>query len=297
MRVVTCSRSASIPRPVRAETGKTSTSPASASSCVAARTETVRARSSRSTLLTTTTSGTPAGARRSAMKRSPGPIALLAVEHEQRGVGLGQLVLDAPLHPLGERVARALDARAGRRGRAGRRRAVATPRIARRVVWGLSETIATLWPTSALTIVDLPTFGRPARATKPARVGARSPRQDLAPAARASRRRRSRGPCPSRCRTPWTIASRRSAVRGGQITTSPSSRGPATTRSSPSTGNDSTSVGPVHAAVLAVELGDPRPRRPTRRPRGRRRPRPRPAPAPRGARPRARAARPTARPR
>src|SRR3954449_2571953 len=45
--------------------------------------------------------------------------------------------------------------------------AVATPRIARRVVCGLSETIATFWPTIALTRVDLPTLGRPARATKP----------------------------------------------------------------------------------------------------------------------------------
>ena len=47
---------------------------------------------------------------------------------------------------------------------------VATPRIARRVVCGLSETIAILRPTIALTSVDLPTFGRPASATKPARV-------------------------------------------------------------------------------------------------------------------------------
>src|SRR3954452_15496956 len=37
----------------------------------------------------------------------------------------------------------------------------------RRVVCGLSETIATLPPQSALTSVDLPTFGRPATATKP----------------------------------------------------------------------------------------------------------------------------------
>ena len=42
----------------------------------------------------------------------PGPAdALLAVDHEQRGVGLGQLGLDAALHALGERVARALHAR------------------------------------------------------------------------------------------------------------------------------------------------------------------------------------------
>ena len=45
-----------------------------------------------------------------------------------------------------------------------------TPRIARRVVCGLSDTIATLWPTIELTSVDLPTLGRPASATKPERV-------------------------------------------------------------------------------------------------------------------------------
>jgi hypothetical protein len=37
--------------------------------------------------------------------------ALLAVEHEQHGVGLVELVLDAALHALGQRVARALHAR------------------------------------------------------------------------------------------------------------------------------------------------------------------------------------------
>src|SRR6185437_6171228 len=37
----------------------------------------------------------------------------------------------------------------------------------RRVVCGLSETIATLPPQSALTSVDFPTFGRPATATNP----------------------------------------------------------------------------------------------------------------------------------
>ena len=75
--------------------------------------------------------------------------ALLAVEQQQDGVGLGELVLDALLHPLGERVARALDARqVGQHElpRIGRVRRVATPRIARRVVCGLSETIATFWP-------------------------------------------------------------------------------------------------------------------------------------------------------
>ena len=43
------------------------------------------------------------------------------------------------------------------------------PRIARRVVCGRTETIATWLPTIALTRVDLPTLGRPARPTKPER--------------------------------------------------------------------------------------------------------------------------------
>ena len=43
-----------------------------------------------------------------------------------------------------------------------------------RVVCGLSETIATFWPTSRLTRVDLPTFGRPTTVTKPAWNGART---------------------------------------------------------------------------------------------------------------------------
>ena len=46
--------------------------------------------------------------------------------------------------------------------------AVDDPAIRRRVVCGLSETIATLPPASAFTSVDLPTFGRPATATNPA---------------------------------------------------------------------------------------------------------------------------------
>ena len=43
------------------------------------------------------------------MKRSPGPIALLAVDDEQHRVGALELVLDPALHALGEHVARALD--------------------------------------------------------------------------------------------------------------------------------------------------------------------------------------------
>src|SRR3954470_9838587 len=41
------------------------------------------------------------------------------------------------------------------------------PKMRRRVVCGLSETIATLPPASALTSVDFPTLGRPATATNP----------------------------------------------------------------------------------------------------------------------------------
>ena len=45
-----------------------------------------------------------------AMKRSPGPIPCSPLTTQQRGVGVRQLALDAPLHALGQRVARALDA-------------------------------------------------------------------------------------------------------------------------------------------------------------------------------------------
>src|SRR4051794_18413714 len=69
-------------------------------------------------------------------------------------------------------------------------RSVATPRIARRVVCGRLETMTTWEPTIALTRVDLPTFGRPARPMKPDLLIAALPGR--APAAPASRRRRSR---------------------------------------------------------------------------------------------------------
>jgi hypothetical protein len=69
------------------------------------------------------------------------------------------------LHAAGELVARALDAR-----EVGEDHLHVVAGRARRVVCGLSDTIATLRPTIALTSVDLPTFGRPARATKPERV-------------------------------------------------------------------------------------------------------------------------------
>src|SRR6195952_2467012 len=49
---------------------------------------------------------------------------------------------------------------------------ITMPRISARVVCTLRETIVTLEPTSALTSVDLPTFGAPISATKPQLVAA-----------------------------------------------------------------------------------------------------------------------------
>src|SRR5713226_9687241 len=46
---------------------------------------------------------------------------------------------------------------------------VFTPRIRVRVVCGLGLSIASLAPTRAFSNVDLPTFGRPTKATKPQR--------------------------------------------------------------------------------------------------------------------------------
>ena len=64
--------------------------------------------------------------------------------------------------------------------------AIAMPRISARVVCTLRETIVTLEPTSALTSVDLPTFGAPISATKPQRVAAAG--DGPSPAAQPSRR-------------------------------------------------------------------------------------------------------------
>src|SRR5687767_11180293 len=45
-----------------------------------------------------------------------------------------------------------------------------TPTIRVRVVWGLSETIASFWPTMRLSSVDFPALGRPMRAMVPHRM-------------------------------------------------------------------------------------------------------------------------------
>src|SRR5712671_1240361 len=46
-----------------------------------------------------------------------------------------------------------------------------TPRMRERVVCGLGETMASFWPSSRLSSVLFPTFGRPTMAAKPARCG------------------------------------------------------------------------------------------------------------------------------
>ena len=113
-------RSSDTPVPFGALIGKIS--PCRSSSAAAGSASTVRARSSWSTLFTAITTGTPRRAQRRGDEAVAGADLLLAVEHEQRGVGVVQLALHPALHPLGEHVARALHARAGRPARAASRR-------------------------------------------------------------------------------------------------------------------------------------------------------------------------------
>ena len=117
-----------------------------------------------------------------AMKRSPGPDALLAVEHAAaRRRRRRARARRAPACAGSARRAGA-GRRAGRRARAARRRA-----SRRRGSRGASSAACRrrsrpCRPTIALTSVDLPTFGRPASATKPdaASLGRRDPGHDLA---------------------------------------------------------------------------------------------------------------------
>ena len=120
----------------------------------------MRARSSRSTLFSTVTVGTPARFSASAMKRSPGPISCSPFSTNSA----------ASASASARSTWRCMRSVSASRGRwtPGRSTStscqsspVATPRISRRVVCGLSETIATLPPTIWFTSVDLPAFGRP----------------------------------------------------------------------------------------------------------------------------------------
>ncbi len=100
----------SSPSPGLALIGKTSSTPSI--SAASGSTGTSSFGPSLSALLTAqiTGSSAPAPSRARAMKRSPGPNALLAVDHDQRQVRFGQLALDPVLHALGEDVAGPLHA-------------------------------------------------------------------------------------------------------------------------------------------------------------------------------------------
>jgi len=176
------------PVPRAAEMGKISASrPNSASSSAApCSARTMCGLSSRSALLTAIVTGVPVPDSASAMKRSPGPPTPWTPSTTKRTAS--QSASSCSTRRCMRDVSMSRGTACQSPGR------VATPRIARRVVCGLSETIATFWPTIALTSVDLPTLGRPASAMKPDRVIA--PIRGSPPAAPASRRRRSHDPCP-----------------------------------------------------------------------------------------------------
>ena len=84
------------------------------------------------------------------MKRSPGPTPCSPLSISSAASASVELVLHAPRHARGQRVARALHAGQVDQHELRSRRCGATPRIARRVVCGRSETIATFSPTIAL---------------------------------------------------------------------------------------------------------------------------------------------------
>src|SRR4051794_7199095 len=156
-----------MPVPLRADTGKMSSpTPSSDAACSAC---TMCGRSRRSTLLRAMTTGHGALASTLAIQRSPGPTPCSALSTiSATSVSLSSRSTRRCMRTVRLSSGRCTPGRSVSTSCASSR--VATPRIARRVVCGLSDTIATFWPTIALTSVDLPTFGRPARATSPARV-------------------------------------------------------------------------------------------------------------------------------
>src|SRR5215211_1847449 len=182
-----CWTSSATPAPERALTGNTS--PSTPSSAAASSARAVRGRSKRSTLFTAVTAGSPTFRSARAMKRSPAPTCCSPFTRNSA----------ASASPSARSTCCCIRSVSTSRGRCTPGRSTrtscqsspdATPRISRRVVWGLSDTIATLPPTIRFTSVDLPTFGRPAMATKPERVTGRGAPE---PAGRAYPRGRSRG--------------------------------------------------------------------------------------------------------
>ena len=111
-------------------------------------------------MFSTVTAGTPARFSASAMKRSPGPISCSPFSTNSA----------ASASASARSTWRCMRSVSASRGRCTPGRStstscqsspVAMPRISRRVVCGLSETIATFPPTIRFTSVDLPAFGRP----------------------------------------------------------------------------------------------------------------------------------------
>ncbi len=110
-------------------------------------------------------------------------------QHEEHDVDVLERPVDRLLHPLGERVHRAAGSPGRSTSTSCQSSPFATPKIRRRVVFGTVDVIATFSPVRAFTSVDLPTFGRPATATRPAfieppRASQRGRRRDLEPVSR-----------------------------------------------------------------------------------------------------------------
>src|SRR5690606_17020904 len=124
----------------------------------------------RSTLLTTSSTGAPASARRSAIQRSRpvGPSAPSTTNNTTSTSGMAAracCVMYSPSRCRGlcrPGVSTNTICASSR---------VSTAWMRWRVVCGLSDTMATLAPTKRLTRVDLPTLGRPMTATNPERKG------------------------------------------------------------------------------------------------------------------------------
>ena len=128
------------------------------------------------------------------------------------------------------------------------------PVIRVRVVWGRRETMAIFSPTSRLSNVDLPTFGRPTSATNPARCaapvsaeGKSRPRAARVPAGAG------RGPGSARARS----CMRRACA--GRASSQPARwRMPWITRRSSSSATDTPTAAACRAAVSAETMTSPR---------------------------------------